>query len=55
MKNRLLKISSFKNQTSGKNFHYCFDTLNHLKITLKKCIAFYANNTKTNFGEVNKK
>jgi len=48
-------MSSLKNETSETISQYCIDTLNNLKIPLKKCIAFCTDNANTNFGGIHRK
>jgi len=55
IKSQLIKMSSLKNETSETISQYCIDTLNNLKIPLKKCIAFCADNANTNFGGIHRK
>lgn len=55
IKSKLIKMGSLKNETSETISQYCIHTLNNLKIPLKKCIAFCADNANTNFEGINRK
>lgn len=57
IKSQLIKMNSLKDESSETISQYCIDTVNtrNLKIPLKKCIAFCADNANTNFGEINQK
>ncbi|KFM65032.1 hypothetical protein X975_25433, partial [Stegodyphus mimosarum] len=49
---KLLRVTSFPNETAKTITNFCIDTLKEFKLDISKCVAFCGDNVNTNFGGI---